>query len=220
LVHVTGTTPQSCSKILTHLFICGDCSPSEISWATDLKRDSVYKALKRLNQFVERKPTGEKNKVKCHLPESNYSKAMRRYGWPRDRNPALKLERKARTMLELAVAPRSEASLFLGQLHRLLNREANEYLFSVMRIFSLPDQLSIIKRLWEGAVCQECLNEGNGFQPTRFDADLQVCVCEKCGVEQKPEVFRAADISENSNERRCRLRSPLPSGIRASLILE
>lgn len=218
---MTGSTPRSCRKVLDQLFIHGDRSPEEISRATGLKRDTVYKALKQMNQFVEKKPTGERNKKKYHLTEGNYSKAMRRYGWPKERLPALKLQRMEQKRHEWAADMGGKLSFLSSpEVQRLLNADAKRDLFLIMRDIRLTDRVSLVDRLREGTVCLQCLNNGEGFQACHFDDEAQVYICEKCGVEQKPEPFSAADASQNSNKTRGRLRSPLPSAIRASLILD
>jgi hypothetical protein len=203
------------------LFIHGDGSAREISRAIGLKLDTVYEALKRLNQFIEKKPTGKKNQVKYHLPEGNYSKAMRRYGWPKERLPVLKLQRRAQEIHKWAASMDDYLSFLSSpEVQRLLNADAKRDLFLIMRDIRLTDRVSLVDRLREGTVCIECLNNCKGFQGCHFDAEAHVYICEKCGVEQKPEPFSAAIASEDPNKTGGRLRSPLPSTVRAQMILE
>jgi hypothetical protein len=56
------------------------------------------------------------------------------------------------------------------------------------------------------------------LQVSSFNDELQVYECENCGIQQSQELF--ASVRLKSEERGGRLRTSLPSGVRASLILE
>lgn len=145
---------------------------------------------------------------------------MARYGWPRERWRE-RLPKKAQQIHDWAVTMSGQVSYLYGpEAQKVLSLEAKKYLFTLMPQLPLTDQRSLVYRLREGLVCIDCLNNGKGFQLTAFDPEPQVYVCRRCGVEQSPEPFAARDGRVNSSEKHVRLKSPLPSGIRASLILE
>lgn len=202
--------------MLDYLYIYGDESATEIARRKRLDRKTVFGVLRVLwrDGFV----IHERNKAKYHLPQENYSKAMRRYGWRKERWPVLKLQRRAQEIDEWAVAMSRKLSFLQSpEVQKLLNAEAKRYLFFMIGQLSLTDQVSLVDRLQEGTICLECLNNGEGFQVSSFDNEGQVYVCEKCGIGQSQGPFASVGKSDQKGGK---LRVSLPSGVRASLILE
>jgi hypothetical protein len=226
MTHVKGPTWRSFRHVLDCLYIYGDKSATEIAAIEiarrRLDRKTAFLVLDALcrNRDVNKIHGG--NKVRYHLPQENYSKAMKRYAWPKKRWRE-GLPREARRIFEVADAVSHEVSyLYSKEVQSHLSPDARRFLFLYAQQASVYDQLDLARRLPEGMVCLECLNRGDGLQTASFDTESQLYYCERCGVEQKQEPFSTGIVKRNkkTESARGRLTSPLPSTVRGFLILE
>jgi|GEM_PF-3641645 len=183
--HVKGRTWRSCSEVLTTLFIHGDQTAEELRLGTNLNRKTVFAVLKLLltHQFIRKIPTGDRNKVRYHLPGKNYGRAMASCGWEKTRWPKRlpgKLQKKHEA---LARSPMNEKALRLLD-NLQLTTTAKRCLFSV----GLIGDLATLDSIREGHYCLNCLNSGQGLQPTasrNIEGGQLVYLCGKCGMEQE-----------------------------------
>jgi hypothetical protein len=194
MVHAKGPTWRSCSKVLTALFTHGDQSPDDIERLTGIDRKTVFAVLNLLrkdpsaekhhggDELLKRISTGERNKVKYHLPEKNYAKAMARCGWPRERWRT-RYSEKLEQIHKYLASKNDNALRLLEQIP--LTPKAKAYMMGegLTHQFVLDSRLQSLR---EGSFCLRCFNEGRGFRQTVLDAGAQYYVCEECGMEQEP----------------------------------
>mgnify|MGYP001105918079 CR=1 FL=1 len=200
MVHVKGPTPTSCSKVLTELFMHGDQSVDELQRRTGLDRKTVYKVLKPVlrNECVKRIPTGVGNQVKYHLPEMNYGIAMACHGWAKTRWKKRSIKKSEDDHKRLGQAD-AEVSALLDKLRPVLSSEGKD-IFPFLIQLNINDRLMLARRIADGLICLDCLNNRRGLHSTQFDNGQEVYVCEKCGMEQKQPV--PFDGKEKHRQRR------------------
>jgi len=176
-----GPSWLSFGKVLGYLYRM-DAAACDIAKHTGLDPKTVFGTLRSLcnNGLVVKLHTGERNKVRYHLSPKNYWKAMelisRKLEWPK------KLPRKVQEFHEYAADKNAKAMNLLNQIP--LSPKAKEYLVREGWTGQLILE-TYLQSLREGSFCLGCMNSGQGFQPTFFDPETHVYVCQKCGVEQE-----------------------------------